>query len=232
MARELELDERLRKAASYVRPHAVFADVGCDHGRLSVYLMQKCMADRGYACDVRPQPLEKSRSLIEKKGLTEQITTVLTDGLHGMENKGITDVIIAGIGGEVLAHIIEEAPFLQDPKVRIILQPQSREHILRKTLYRLGFSNEEEQVAACGRFVYPIFVSSYCAASKELSDYEAYTGLLPQSSSPLAKEKLLKTANTLLEIAHGMKDSLEKQEESARMEELGKQIKQTAEHMQ
>ena len=101
MARELDLDPRLKLAASFVRPQAVFADVGCDHGRLSVYLMQQCGANSGYACDIRPQPLEKARQLIAKKGLEQQVTPVLTDGLQGMGQKGITDVVIAGIGGEV-----------------------------------------------------------------------------------------------------------------------------------
>lgn len=228
MARELDLDPRLKLAASFVRPQAVFADVGCDHGRLSVYLMQQCGANSGYACDIRPQPLEKARQLIAKKGLEQQVTPVLTDGLQGMGQKGITDVVIAGIGGEVLAHIVEEAAFLQDPAVRIILQPQSKEHVLRSCLYRLGYRIETEKAVRSGRFLYTVMVVSYCGEVKEIDDLFAYGGLLLQESSEEAKEKLGWTADNLLEIAESMKQSSAKKEDCRRLTMVAEQLRQAA----
>ncbi len=224
MARELDLDERLKLAASYVRPGAVFVDVGCDHGRLSIYLMQQQGASRGYACDIRPQPLEKARQLIARKHLGEKITPILTDGLAGMEGKGITDVIIAGIGGEVLAHIVEEADFLREPSVRIILQPQSKEHILRKTLYHLGYRIEEEKTVHSGRFLYTVMVASYCGDCREVDDLFAYTGLLPLEKCENNLEKLRRTAATLQEIAENMKNSPDKQSEFIQFERLARDI--------
>ncbi len=224
MPRELDLDERLKLAASFVRPGAVFADVGCDHGRLSVYLMQQCAAARGYACDIRPQPLDKARQLLARKGLSDRVEAVLTDGLVGMEGKEITDVIVAGIGGEVLAHIVEEAPFLKDPSVRIILQPQSKEHILRRTLYRLGYRIEEEHCVWSGRFLYTVMVISYCGEEKEIDDFFAYCGLLPLENNELKQEKLRRTAATLQEISANMKNSPDKQEEYIHLEELSRRI--------
>ena len=224
MPRELELDERLKLAASYVRPGAVFADVGCDHGRLSVWLMQKQGASHGYACDIRPQPLEKARQLIAKKQLADKVTPVLTDGLVGMAGKGITDVVIAGIGGEVLSHIVEEAEFLREPSVRVILQPQSKEHLLRKTLYRLGYRIEEEKTVYSGRFLYTVMVASYCGDCREVDDLFAYTGLLPLEKCENNMEKLRRTAATLREIAANMKNSPEKQEEFIQLEKLSEEI--------
>ncbi len=224
MARELDLDERLKLAASFVRPGAVFADVGCDHGRLSVYLMQQRGASRGYACDIRPQPLEKARQLIARKGLSEKIEPVLTDGLVGLEGKGITDVIIAGIGGEVLAHIVEEADFLKDPSIRIILQPQSKEHILRKTLCRLGYTIEEEHCVHSGRFLYTVMVLSYSGNCREAEDLFAYCGLLPQDLSDINREKLRWTAENLLGIAAGLKNSPEQQEDYEKTRKLAESI--------
>ena len=228
MGRELELDERLQKIAGYVRPGAVFADVGCDHGRLSVYLMQKCGAEKGFACDIRPQPLEKARLLIEKTGLIEKIIPVLTDGLHGMEGRGITDVVIAGIGGEVLAKIVEETSFLQDHSIRVILQPQSREPVLRKALYRCGFDILEEQVVASGRFLYTILVAEYSGEKKEISDYTAHTGLLPRNKDELTREKLRRTARILMDIVRGMEDAPQMKEEAQRLRELADRIEKTA----
>ena len=213
MPRNLDLDERLKLAASFVRPNAVFADIGCDHGRLSVYLIQQCAAKSGFACDIRPQPLEKARQLIARKNLQDKITPVLTDGLNNMQGKNISDVIIAGIGGEVLAHIIQEAPFLKNSSVRIILQPQSKEHLLRKTLYNLGFAIEHEECVRSGRFLYTVMVASFCGNCVEIDDFFAYTGLLPQNTNPLNLQKLASVSDTLREIALSLKNSPAKQEE-------------------
>ena len=224
MPRELDLDERLKLAASFVRPNAVFADIGCDHGRLSVYLMQQCAAARGYACDIRPQPLDKAKQLLSKKGLSDKVETILTDGLIGLEGRGITDVIVAGIGGEVLAHIVEEAAFLKDSSVRIILQPQSKEQLLRRTLYRLGYRIEQEECVHAGRFLYTVMVVSYCGEEKEIDDFFAYCGLLTENSNKLKKEKLCRTAATLAEIAVNMKNSPDKQEAYLHLDELSRRI--------
>ncbi len=226
MARELDLDERLKLAASFVRPGAVFADVGCDHGRLSVYLMQQCGASRGYACDIRPQPLEKARQLLTRKGLIDQVEPVLTDGLNGLAGKGITDVIIAGIGGEVLAHIVEEADFLKDPAVRIILQPQSKEHILRKELCRMGYCIEEEHCVHSGRFLYTVMVVSYSGNCHEADDLFAYCGLLSNDLCEINREKLRWTAENLLGIAAGLKNSPEQQEVYHKTQKLAENILQ------
>ena len=224
MPRELDLDERLKLAASFVRPNAVFADIGCDHGRLSVYLMQQCAAARGYACDIRPQPLDKAKQLLSRKGLSDKVETILTDGLIGLEGRGITDVIVAGIGGEVLAHIVEEAAFLKDSSVRIILQPQSKEQLLRRTLYRLGYRIEQEECVHAGRFLYTVMVVSYCGEEKEIDDFFAYCGLLTENNNKLKKEKLCRTAATLAEIAVNMKNSPDKQEEYLHLDELSRRI--------
>ena len=50
--RMAQLDPRLERVADFVRPGALFADVGCDHGHLSVELMRRG-AQRGFACDIK-----------------------------------------------------------------------------------------------------------------------------------------------------------------------------------
>lgn len=204
MAKGIHLDQRLQLVAQEVRPGAIFADVGCDHGRLAVYLMQRQQAKKGFACDIRPQPLEKARQLIEKTGLAGQITPVLADGLQGLEEKEITDVTIAGIGGEVIGGIIEKAPFLQRGGVRLILQPMSRENVLRQTLYRLGFQIIREQAVCAGKFVYTVITAEYAGQAVEISQLFAYTGLLPGQKTKESREKLRRTAKAVEEVATGL----------------------------
>jgi len=223
--RLLELDPRLRLAAGFVRPGAVFADVGCDHGRLSVYLAQHGAA-RGYACDLRPQPLEKARQLIAQKGLAERIEPVLTDGLHGLEGRGISDVVIAGIGGEVLCRIVAEAPWLRDPAIRLVLQPQSRDALLRRELYRLGFVLLQEQGVRSGRFVYTVMLWGFAGEEREISPLFAQVGLLPQSEAAESRDFLLRQLALLQEQAAALAAAPGKGDEAARLRQLCTEIKE------
>lgn len=92
------LDPRLQRIAAQVRPGAVFADIGCDHGLLSIELVRQG-AQKGYACDIKPGPLQAAQKNIERAGFTGRLQTRLTDGLDGLEDCGLTDIIIAGMGG-------------------------------------------------------------------------------------------------------------------------------------
>lgn len=224
--RLLELDPRLLKAAAFVRPGTVFADVGCDHGRLSVYLAQHGAA-RGYACDLRPQPLEKARQLLAQKGLLGRVEPVLTDGLHGLEGKGIRDVIIAGIGGEVLCRIVEEAPWLRDRDIRLILQPQSRDALLRQQLYRLGFVLRQEEGVRSGHFVYTVMCWGYEGPGRELSPLLAQVGMLPQSAAPESRAFLQRRLAVLEELKAALAAAPGKGEEAAALAALCQEIKET-----
>lgn len=84
----------------------------------------------------------------------------MTDGLQGLEQYPITDVTIAGIGGEVITDILKQAAFLKKPGIRLILQPQSREHILRSFLFENGFPIFHEQALRSGRYTYVVLLQN------------------------------------------------------------------------
>ena len=201
--RAAQLNPRLMKVASMVRPQAVFADVGCDHGHLAIELMRRG-AVRGYACDINEKPLQNAESNICAAGFSQQIQTVLTDGLQHLENSGITDVTIAGIGGEVITEILRQAQFLKDPAIRLILQPQSREHILRTFLAENGFSVLQEEAVRSDRYVYTVITAEYTGKSQTLTMFQAFSGLLAENHTPEAAEKLSRTAQFLKNTAKGV----------------------------
>lgn len=201
--RSAKLDPRLAATAALVRPDAIFADIGCDHGYLAIELMRRG-AVRGYACDINPGPLASAQKNIEQAGFSAQIQTVLTDGLQGLEQYPITDVTIAGIGGEVITDILKQAAFLKKPSIRLILQPQSREHILRSFLFENGFPIFYEQALRSGRYTYVVFAAEYTGECRKLSLLESYCGMLPEQHTVESKEKLLRTAGFIKDIAEGL----------------------------
>lgn len=201
--RAAQLNPRLMKVASMVRPQAVFADVGCDHGHLAIELMRRG-AVRGYACDINEKPLQNAKANICAAGFSQQIQTVLTDGLQHLENSGITDVTIAGIGGEVITEILRQAQFLKDPAIRLILQPQSREHILRTFLAENGFSVLQEEAVRSDRYVYTVITAEYTGKSQTLTMLQAFSGLLAENHTPETAEKLNRIAQFLKNTAKGV----------------------------
>ena len=125
-------------------------------------------AQRGFACDIKEGPLQAAKRNLDKAGFAERVQPVLTDGLAGMEQSGVTDVVIAGIGGEVISGILERAPFLQQEGIRLVLQPQTREQVLRDFLANNGFAVIEEEVVSSGNYLYVFMVAVYTPHEKIL----------------------------------------------------------------
>lgn len=169
-------DDRLRAAADYVRQGAVFADIGTDHAILPVFLCQQKRLAKAYAADVADGPVAAAREHIREAGLSDKITVIKADGLSGMDGLGLTDIALCGMGGELIAAILEKAPFLQRRGVRLILQPMTRPAFLRRYLAGVGFSvTGEKTVLAKGR-LYFCLCADYTGAPYPITRLKAELG--------------------------------------------------------
>ena len=99
------LDARLLAAAAYVRRGALVADIGCDHGKLAVYLARTGAARRVVAADIRPAPLARARALVEKHRCGAAVECRLGDGLHVLSPDEADDIVIAGVSGVTAAEM-------------------------------------------------------------------------------------------------------------------------------
>ena len=132
------LSPRLLAAAELVREGAFIADVGTDHAYLPIYL---CLEERirgGVASDINRGPIERAKENIEKYGLSERISTELTDGLCNIEKYSPEDILVLGMGGELIASIIDAAAWTKNSDIRLCLQPMTHAEHLRKYLYENG----------------------------------------------------------------------------------------------
>lgn len=171
-----EMTPRLLTAASLVRKGAVVADVGTDHAYLPIYLVTAGVANRAVASDINAGPLARANANISRFGLSNQIATRLTPGLTGIEEYSPTDILICGMGGELIASIIEAAAFVKDPKVRLILQPMTSARELRVWLAQNGFVIDEEKYAKEKEKLYVIISASYTGVPYELPEVDSYVG--------------------------------------------------------
>ena len=106
-------DNRLMTCAQLVKGIKA-VDVGTDHGYLAVHLISQGICSEVIACDINEKPLNAALKTVEKAGLQENIKIVLSDGLDEIQSDGITDVIMAGMGGELIVRLIEKCPWLKD----------------------------------------------------------------------------------------------------------------------
>lgn len=220
----MQLDSRLEAAASLVRNGAVVADIGTDHGLLICHLAASGTSPRGFACDINPLPLENARREIIRQGLEGVIAPLLTDGLNGLEGKGITDFLLLGMGGDLIGELVTRHRWVRDSALRFILQPMTKAEHLRRCLYREGFAITEEKAVISGRFAYTVMAAGYTGEAQEMDDLFAWTGLIGSGQGEAAGEYLRRTAARVRKKAEGLWASGSHEEEAARYDALIKQI--------
>lgn len=157
---KIPLSLRLQVCAGFVAPGDRVADIGCDHGYLSIDLLTRGVASSCIASDVRPGPLDAARRNAHKFGVADKITFCLSDGVQDIP-RNFDTLVCAGMGADTMIHILTEAPWLRDGRYRLILQCQSKTHDLRRYLSEQGWFISEESVLRDGRFLYTVMEIRY-----------------------------------------------------------------------
>lgn len=209
-----KLDLRLAAAAEFVKEGTVAADVGTDHGYLICYLINEGICTRGFATDINIKPLESARKLIREMDLENEIETVLTDGLKGLPEDEIDEVLICGMGGETIIGILEEAKWVKSEKVHLVLQPMSRADMLRRWLCENGWSIDAEKAVEVEKHLYTVISADYIGGSEVPDDLYCLTGELLGQSDEFAVKYVRWQANIQRGIASGLLRS-EKEKEHA-----------------
>jgi len=150
--REKILPPRLHAVAEFIREGASVCDVGTDHAFLPCYLARRGW-DRLCATDINPNPLELARRYIEKRGLSDKIALIESDGLKRVPP--CDDIVVAGMGGETIAGIVANMPF-KSANTRLILQPMTKADELRRSLRESGFEIITEKRVTDGKRSYVI----------------------------------------------------------------------------
>lgn len=166
---------RLLAVAGQVPQGARLADVGTDHAHLPVVLLRQGRIKRAIASDIREGPLERGRTVARVHGVEDLISFRLCPGLEGIRPGETDTVVIAGMGGETIAAILAQAPWVREERVRLILQPMSSLPELRRWLFENGFSIDREEIVAEGRRFYTVMTVA-AGLMPPLSPAEAWAG--------------------------------------------------------
>jgi tRNA (adenine22-N1)-methyltransferase len=167
-----QLDNRLRLCAHFVRDGAKLADIGTDHAYLPVWLCRIGRCPCAVAADINPDPLKRGMTTIAEAGLSDKISTRLSNGLKEINSDEVDDIVIAGMGGELIAKILEECSFAKDSSKHFILQPMTKSEVLIKWLCENGFEIIEQDCCVAAKKCYTILLVKY--TGKALKRDELY----------------------------------------------------------
>lgn len=172
------LDNRLKMIAELVSGEGIAVDVGTDHAYLAADLVKSGKCEKVIASDIKEGPLRAARSTVEKYGVQENVELILSDGLKNVPLDGVSDIVIAGMGGETIGAIIEDVDTMTVgyEDIRWILQPMTKPEILRKILYENDLAITDEFIVEEGSKSYVIIIAEYSPYKRILTETESIYG--------------------------------------------------------
>lgn len=159
--------------AELVKSGSAIADIGTDHGYIPVYLYKTGVIKSAVAADINEGPLSSCRALIEQENLGDVIKTRLSNGLQAVSSDEYDTIIIAGMGGELIADILSKKD-VRDK--HIILNPMTHPEIARKYLYDNGFVIDKDIIVEDAKHHYSVFDAHYTGVKENKSQSDYYLG--------------------------------------------------------
>jgi len=154
----MQLDGRLITVASLIPKGYSIADIGTDHAYLPIYLVTYNICPKVIATDLSPGPLNRAKENVQIYNLSDKIELRLGEGLEPIAPGEVDAAVIAGMGGETIARILQRSDAVAETLDRIIIQPMTNQPKLRKNLFEIGFSIIDERVAKDDGKFYEIIV--------------------------------------------------------------------------
>ena len=229
--RPIELTPRLLALARQVPKGARFADVGTDHARLPVWLLERGIIQSAIASDLRTGPLEQARETARRHGLTAKVSFRLGDGLAPIRGNEVDVCAIAGMGGETIAAILGACPWAASGEHIFLLQPMTSVEELRGWLWRNGFRITGEELVMEGRTMY-VLLTAIPGSMVPLTPAEEWAGRQYRGMvSPLRGAYLERLCRRAVRTVEGLRRSsrAEDQARLARMEALAESLVQMKE---
>ncbi|MFC4076711.1 tRNA (adenine(22)-N(1))-methyltransferase [Salinithrix halophila] len=156
---KIELSRRLAAVARFVPQGRVVADIGADHALLLAFLAQEGRIQKGIAGEVNLGPFENARDRVKDGSLDETIDVRQGDGLAVLAPREADVVVIAGMGGALIASILARGEEKLRDTERLILQPNNGAERVRAWLLERGWRVVAEDLVEDGGLLYEILVA-------------------------------------------------------------------------
>ncbi len=193
------IDSRIRAVMSFVREGSRVADIGADHGYLSIELAQSGRATKIIATEKNIGPFEAARKNISAAKLDDVIEVRLGDGLQVLSAGEVDTICIAGMGGALIKQILDDAPEVVNSARQLILQPMNDTKKIRDRLAEINWTIYDEDLAEASGIIYEII-----SAVKVVDEPPK---IFKRESSPLLKKFLTQRLEKLRRIIEAMSRS-------------------------
>ena len=222
--KEIQISRRLQSVAAFVQEGKRLADVGCDHGYIPIYLLQKKKIEKAIAMDINQGPLMRAKEHIQEWVLENYIDTRLSDGVKALKPNEVQSIVIAGMGGPLMEKILTEGNEVLQTVTELVLQPQSEIGHFRRFLIENGYEiTHEEMILEDGKY-YPIMRAVHGKAKEQTEAEYLYGKKLLQNRNPVLKEFLDREQVKAEELLEKLKNS-QTPSAKARISELEKEWK-------
>jgi len=152
----VKLSTRLRIVYEMIDKCDCIADIGCDHGFLSIAIAEGQKANKVIAMDINKGPLEAASKNVSSAGFSDTIELRLSDGLQKLSTGEAQGICICGMGGVLMKRIVDNDIETAKAADFLILEPQSEYYEFRQFLHEQGFVFDDEDLVVEENKTYPI----------------------------------------------------------------------------
>lgn len=222
----------MKAVASMVTSGNILADIGTDHGYVPIFLVQKKIIPKAIAMDVNKGPLQRAQEHIAECQLEDYIETRLSDGVNKLEAGEVDSILIAGMGGELVIHILSEGMEVCRKVKELILQPQSELGKVRQFLREHNFEIlDEDMIIEDGKYypmmkVVPVEQITFWQMLPEevIPACDMYGPILLKNGNPSLRKYLVKQHMQLTKILTELEKQPESEAISHRKQEVQEEI--------
>ncbi len=188
--KNINLSKRLKCIADFVDKGAVVADVGTDHGHIPIYLVLNGIVDYAIGMDINEGPLGKADENIRLYGVSEHIGLRLSDGLEKLEENEADTVIIAGMGGRLIANILENGKNVLTSVSNLILSPHTDIENVRHYLMEHEYKITKEKMLLDEGKYYTVIKAVHGTMNYDKEEFFLYGKILLENRDEVLKEYL------------------------------------------
>ncbi|WP_144557071.1 tRNA (adenine(22)-N(1))-methyltransferase [Bacillus pumilus] len=227
---EMNLSKRLKRVADFLPHEAVFADIGSDHAYLPCYAILHHKAIKAIAGEITEGPLQSAKQQVHRLELDDQISVRKGNGLEVIEKGEVNAVTIAGMGGALIASILNDGKNKLTGHERLILQPNIHAHHIRLWLYQEGYELMGEVILEEDGKIYEIIIAEKGDKDKAYEGMSIETGMLvgpflAKEQNDVFRQKWMQELQHMEKIESQIQQAARTEENKERLEELYVKIK-------
>lgn len=210
---------RLEAIASLIDKCDTLADIGTDHGYIAEMALKANLCKKVIATDINKGPLNSAISHLTKQGFNNQVDFRLGSGLTVINENEVDCAVIAGMGGELIASILESSKNISKSINSFVIQAMTNLDVLRKYLYDNGYTISKEIIVKEYHHYYFVIKATQGASVCEDDIYYEISKYLLDKKDSLLLEYIKKSIDVNNKILENLNNSA-KQDNSLKIEEL------------